>query len=179
MSRDDAAALLTELGTIERNITEAEQKLNDTVEQLKTAAAEKAKPLLERKKELIELLAAFYNENLATLGKSGTKIIDLAQAGTIRSKHTPTKIIVPSDAKGKRTLIARLRKLKWLQRFTKVGERVLVMDKLNTASDEELAKLGLVRSSSVMVYLHPSSLQLDIEHEGPRFAVRQDAVAAG
>lgn len=175
LARSRMRELMDELSTARSTIDSENEKLNAAIKTLTAVWVAAVEGLEPRCNDIVDELAALYDEFDEELVDEGTKIVDLSPAGIMRSKLTPITVDIDDSAKGKRLLFARMRKARLLKRFSKLGERVLDKKALNNATDAELEALGLERTRSRTIYIEPSRVNLVIECSGPRFSVRKDA----
>lgn len=107
-SREEADALLAELGTLQRQLERIDLDLSEVVAAAKKSAAEKAKPLADQIRAKVAALCAYATASRDELIPAGRKSVNLSQ-GTLGFRMAPPAVKV---AKGQEEfVITTLRRL--------------------------------------------------------------------
>lgn len=88
-SRDEVNAAIAEIGVIQRDRSRIEAEMNDELANVKAKFEERAKPLGERKKELVDGIAAWCNANRDQLTQNGKVKFHQFATGEVSWRWTP------------------------------------------------------------------------------------------
>ena len=153
--RSAAAAMMRELGDVQRELVRQATALGDATAALKEQAEEAARPLKDRRKVLEAALVTYAEANRAEICARGTKTADLG-TGRIAWRVRPPKV----SLRGKEAVLEACRSL-GLARFIRVSEDV---NKEAMLADPETAAAiaGVtIASEGEDIILEPAELSLE------------------
>lgn len=148
-ARGRANELLGQLGTVRRQRSQQEARLNAKTKALKDRHGPEIDRLKEHEERLIEELTRLVKPRLVFLFKRGTQTIFLRN-GQIQLRHGRPTLQIDGD---EATIIRRIARRRGLTRFTRIGKRTLDKEALkkDPAFVAKIKGLRIVKQGSLVI----------------------------
>ncbi len=158
----EADELLESIGDVINKLEIQENQLNERIKKVKGEFGDKIDELTKRRDDLAGQLAGLAKQHRKELVEPGTKMISLRH-GQIRWRRSPRALEVEDH---EAIIIERIRRLRGLRTFTRVGKRTLDKTKLKAAPGFVTRVKGLKITQTEDLVIDPAKVQSEIVRTG-------------